>query len=54
MKPRVKLELTIPCFKKLAEFLEGHEYEIATEECAYGELRELFVEIFEAEPSEDC
>jgi hypothetical protein len=54
MAAKVNLEMSIKCYKKLADFLEGHEYEIATEENAYGELRELFIHVFDVEPTEDC
>lgn len=49
----VRLELSVKCYKKLADFLDGHEYEIATEMDAYGELRELFTAVFDVEPTED-
>lgn len=54
MAAKVNLELSIKCYKKLADFLEGHEYEIAISENAYGELKELFIEVFDQEPSEGC
>ncbi len=53
MAALVKLEISVKCFKKLAEFLEAHEYEIAIKQDAYGELRDLFVYVFDAEPSEN-
>lgn len=53
MAAKVNLEMSVKCFKKLSEFLDGHEFEIAIEENAYGELRELFVLVFDQEPSED-
>lgn len=53
MAAKVNLEMSVKCFKKLSEFLDGHEYEIAVGQDAYGELRELFVVVFDTEPTED-
>ena len=53
MAVKVNLEMSVKCYKKLAEFLDGHEYEIATSQDAYGELTDLFIQVFDVEPSED-
>ena len=50
----VTLNMSVRSFKKLAEFLDGHEYEIATKADAYGELADLFELVFDQKPSEDC
>ena len=53
MSVEVNLKMKVRDFKKLSDFLDGHEYEIATSENAYGELKELFKLVFDIEPSED-
>ncbi len=53
MAAKVTLEMSVSNYKKLADFLDGHEYEIATEVDAYAELSELFELVFGKEPSED-
>ena len=53
MAATVKLDMSIKQYKQFADFLDGHEYEIATEQDAYGELRDMFVLVFDVEPSEN-
>ena len=53
MAAKVTLEMSIRNFKKLAEFLDRHEREIAVQENAYGELAELFELVFDQKASED-
>ena len=53
MSVKVNLEMKVKDFKVLAEFLEGMEYEIATDEHPYGALRELFKLVFDAEPDDE-
>ena len=52
MGAKVTLEMSISCYKKLADFLTAHEWEITVGENAYGELRELFILVFDVEPEE--
>ncbi len=52
-RSKVNLEMTVREFKNLSDFLEGHEYEIAISQDAYGELKELFEIVFGQSASED-
>jgi len=54
MAAKVTLEMSVRNFKKLADFLEGHECDIAMQIDAYGELSELFELVFGQKPTEDC
>lgn len=53
MTVKVNLELSVKCYHKLAKFLEKHEYDIAIDERSYGDLKDLFIAVFDKEPSED-
>ena len=53
MAAKVNLEMSIKCYEELADFLDKHEYEIAIEENAYGDLAEIFEIVFDVKPSED-
>ena len=48
-RPKVTIELTIPAYKRLADFLTENESEIAIEGGMNG-LRELFVVVFDDNP----
>lgn len=50
MSDKVNLEMSIKSYKKLADFLECHEYQIAVKEDAYGLLAELFELVFDVRP----
>jgi len=43
----VKLEMTARQYKKLADYLEAHEPDIANDINDYGDLRDLFFLVFE-------
>lgn len=47
----VKLSLTT--FKDLKEYLEFHEDDIAIGRNDFGDLRKLFIEIFDREPTDE-
>jgi len=53
MTVKVNLEMPVRDFKTLSDFLEGMEYEIATNEHPYGALKALFKLVFDVDPSED-
>ena len=46
-RPKVTIEITVPGFNKLADYLEAHEHDIANEENDFGDLRELYVLVFD-------
>lgn len=46
----VKLEMTGKEYEELAKFLKFHEDDIATSMNDFGDLRELFVCVFDTEP----
>lgn len=50
MKPKVNIELSVKTYKKLANFLDSHEDDIAWDVNDFGSLREVYIEIFEQEP----
>lgn len=50
---KVKIEMVIKEFKKLTDYLEYHEGDIACEINDFGELRSLYVAIFDDEPRAD-
>ena len=54
MAAKVTLEMDIKTFKKLADYLDGHEYDIACSINDFAELTGLFIVVFDQEPSEDC
>ena len=54
MAAKVNIQLSVRDFKKLADFLACHEYQIAINENDYGDLAALFYEVYEHEASEDC
>ena len=47
----VKLELPIRGFAELSRYLVAHEQDIANDFDDFAELRAVYVEIFEEEPS---
>lgn len=49
-RPKVILELTVPAFKRLADYLAHHETDIANDVNDFGELRELYVVVFDDNP----
>lgn len=51
MAAKVTIELSVRGFKKLADYLSSHEADIAWEENDFGMLRDVFITVFEEEPS---
>jgi len=47
---KVQIELSLTHFKKLANYLEVHESDIADDINDYGDLLGVFVTVFEEEP----
>lgn len=50
MPPMVKIELRVRGFAKLAQYLADHESDIANDENDFGDLRDLYVAVYEEEP----
>ena len=51
MSVEVNLKMLVRDFKQLSDFLDTHEYEIATGYDDYGGLKQLFKLVFDVEPS---
>ena len=50
---KVTIELSIEDFKRLADYLITHEYDIAAKINDFADLRGLFVAVYESEPVDD-
>lgn len=54
MATKVTLEMTGRQFKRLADYLDSHESDIAHHLDDYQELEDLFEIVFESKPSKDA
>lgn len=51
MSVEVNLKMPVREFKKLSDFLDYHEFQIAAAHDDYGDLKQLFKLVFDVEPS---
>jgi hypothetical protein len=54
MSVEVNLKMKVRDFKQLSDFLGDHEYDIYASINDYGDLKQLFKLVFDAEPRERC